>query len=340
MTATPEISGRAWWRFLAGFAAIWGTLALLGSGGLTAAGGIAALLVTAIVAAGAERLLLRTAPGRLVERLGLGRPTAGALAIALAVSAACLAVFPLLTLLTGQAAELRDDWLWLLAGLFAYHGLAEELGWRAYAFGRLRHGRSFRRAALLTMPLLAVTHVPIVMASGPLVGIGAMLVAAVTTVPLARLYEYGRQTIWAPALLHTAIDGFKLVTLPPATTATFSGLLIVVSLVVPLAVLPATSPRRGRSGLAAAEPGAVEHAIPGAGEQLELLRGEEVEEHRAHAGEVRRARRREPLATERGELGERAAGVVVAGDALEQALPLQPVDEARQPAATQQDRRR
>ena len=336
MTGTPEISGRAWWRFVGGFAAIWGTLAIAGSGRLTAATGIGVLLATVAVAAGAERLLFGTAPGRLVERLGLGRPTAGALAIALAVSAACLVVFPLFTLLTGHTARLRDDWLWLLAGVFAYNGLTEELGWRAYAFGRLRRGRSFRRAALLTMPLLAATHVPIVIASGPLVGIGAMLVAAVTTVPFARLYEYGRQTIWAPAMLHTAIDTFKLVTLPDEATAAFSGLLIVVSLLVPLAVLPLT--RRRPSGLAAAEAGAGEHTIPGAAEQLELLGGEEVEKHRAHAGEVRRAGRGEPLATERGELGERAAGVVVAGDALQQPLPLEAVDEARETAAAQQDR--
>lgn len=96
------------------------------------------------------------------------------------------------------------------------------------------------------MPLIAATHLPIVATSGPLVGIGAMLVAAVTTVPLARLYEHGRRTIWAPAALHTAIDSFKLVTLPDEAIATFSLLLIGVSLIVPLAVLAGT--RRGRSG--------------------------------------------------------------------------------------------
>jgi len=242
--AQPAVSGSRWVRFLCGFAAIWGALQLLGAGGLTPAGGVAAFVVVALVAACIERLLFGTAPAQLVDRLGLGRPTAAAMAVALTVSAACLAVYPLLTLLTGHVAELRDDWPWLLAGLFAYHGLAEELGWRAYAFGRLREGRSFRRAAVLTMPLLAATHVPIMVASGPLVGIGAMLVAAVTTVPFARLYEHGERTIWAPATLHTAIDSFKLVTLPDAATATFSLLLIGVSLTVPLAVLIPTLTRR------------------------------------------------------------------------------------------------
>jgi hypothetical protein len=52
-----------------------------------------------------------------------------------------------------------------------------------------------------------------------------MLVAAVTAVALARLYEHGRRTIWAPAVLHTAIDSFKLVTLAEEATAMFSLLL-------------------------------------------------------------------------------------------------------------------
>ena len=50
------------------------------------------------------------------------------------------------------------------------------------------------------MPLIAVTHIPIVVTLGPAVGLGAMAVAAVTSMPLAYLYETGRRTIWAPAV--------------------------------------------------------------------------------------------------------------------------------------------
>jgi membrane protease YdiL (CAAX protease family) len=227
-------------RFLAGFAAIWCALHVAGSGALTAQRGIATLLATALVAAGVERALFGTPRNGLVRRLGFGRPSAAAMAISLAVSAACLGVYPLLALLTGHVAVLRDGWPWLLAGVFAFNGLAEELGWRAYVFGHLREGRSFGRAAMLTMPLLAATHVPIAVTSGPVVGIGAMLVAAVTTLPFARLYELGRRTIWAPAVLHTAIDTFKLVTVPTEAQPTLSMLLVAVSLIVPLAVLPAS----------------------------------------------------------------------------------------------------
>lgn len=69
-----------------------------------------------------------------------------------------------------------------------------------------------------------------------------MAVAAVTSVPLAYLYETGRHSIWAPALVHTAIDTFTLVVIPPAALPTFLVLIIVVSLTVPLLALAA--PRR------------------------------------------------------------------------------------------------
>ena len=130
----------------------------------------------------------------------------------------------------------------LLVGVFALHGLAEEIVWRGYVFRRLRVGRSFPAAAALSMPLIAVTHVPIAVASGPVIGLGAMAVAATTAVPLAYLFETGRGTLWAPAIVHTAIDSFKLVVIPVAALTTFSLLLVAVSLLVPLLALAV--PRR------------------------------------------------------------------------------------------------
>jgi hypothetical protein len=64
-----------------------------------------------------------------------------------------------------------------------------------------------------------------------------MLVAAITALPLSLLYEWGRRTIWAPALVHTAIDSVKPVDIPATDTITFSLLLVAVSVVVPLSVL-------------------------------------------------------------------------------------------------------
>ena len=138
--------------------------------------------------------------------------------------------------------QLRPGWPWLLVGVFAFHGVAEELVWRGYAFRRLRTRLSFGRAVAWTMPLLAATHLPVLVSSGPAVGGAAMLVAAVTTVPLAYLYETGRNTVWAPAVVHTAIDSFKLVVIASAVQTTFSLTLAAVALVVPMLALAV--PRR------------------------------------------------------------------------------------------------
>ncbi len=169
--------------------------------------------------------------------MGFGRPGGRALLAAFVVGALVQLVYPLTASITGASITLRPDWPWLLIGIFAFHGLAEELVWRGYAYRRLRVGRSFRAAVLWTMPLVAVAHVPIVITSGPVVGVAALTVAAVTSVPLAYLFDTGRATIWAPAVVHTAIDSFKLVIVPAAALTTFSLLLSAVSIVVPLLVL-------------------------------------------------------------------------------------------------------
>ena len=61
---------------------------------------------------------------------------------------------------------------------------------------------------------------------------------------LVGLAEMGRRTIWAPAPLHTTIDTFKLVVLPPGATVTFSLVFAAVSATVPFLVLavPRTRP--------------------------------------------------------------------------------------------------
>ena len=179
----------------------------------------------------------------MVRTVCAGWGSAGrALALAAAVSALVLLVLPLTAALSGAAPVPRTNWPWLLIGIFAFHGVAEELVWRGYAYRRLRAGRSFRAAVAWTMPLIAAAHIPIVVSLGPAVGVGAMLVAAVTAIPLSYLYETGHRSIWPPALVHTAIDTFKLVVIPAAALSSFSLLIILISLTVPLLALAV--PRR------------------------------------------------------------------------------------------------
>jgi membrane protease YdiL (CAAX protease family) len=232
----------AWVRFLAGFAVLWGVLAGLAELDATGRFGLLVLAAVLMAAVAVERVLDGTPPRVAVRRLGLGRPGGRALLLAVAVSGLVLLAYPLTTATTGADIVLRPDWPWLLVGIFAFHGVAEEIVWRGYAFRRLRAGRSFAGAVAWTMPLLAATHLPVVLTSGPTVGGAAMLVAAVTTVPLAYLYETGRDTVWAPALVHTAIDSFKLVILPAAVQLPFSLTLAAVALVMPLLALAVPRP--------------------------------------------------------------------------------------------------
>ncbi len=237
-TSRPAVhSRREWLRFLLGFAVLYGVLGGISAVDPTGRWGLVILAAVLGTGLAVERLLYRT-PWRVsLRRLGLGRPGGRALAVAAAVSGIVLLVYPLTTAISGAALELRADWVWLLIGIFAFHGLAEELVWRGFAFRRLREGRSFRSALGWTMPLIAITHLPIVFTLGPVIGLTAMLIAAVTSIPFGYLYESGRHTIWAPALLHTAIDAFKLVIIPAGALAAFSPLILVTALLVPLLVM-------------------------------------------------------------------------------------------------------
>ena len=235
-------SARSWVRFLAGFTVLCGVLLGTSAADATGRWGLAILAAVLLTAVAVEMLQHKTSAADGLRRLGLGRPGGRAIVVAAAVSGVVLLVFPLTFAVSGAAVQLRPDWLWLLLGIFAFHGLAEELVWRGFAFRRLREGRSFWSATWWTMPLIAVSHLPIMFTMGPVIGIGALAVAAVTSMPLAYLYETGRGTIWAPAMVHTAIDSFKLVVIPVAALSTFSLLIILVSLTVPLLVLAV--PRR------------------------------------------------------------------------------------------------
>jgi membrane protease YdiL (CAAX protease family) len=235
-------SPKSWLRFLACFALLYAVLAVTSAVDATGRWGLA-ILAAVLVPAGLLEFARTGGPlTTVVRRLGFARRGGRALAIAAVASSVVLLVHPLTAAITDTPVRLRPQWLWLLIGLFAFHGLAEELVWRGFAFRRLREGRTFKTAVLWTMPLMAATHLPIILTLGWTVGLSAMLVAAVTSLPLSYLYETGGHTLWAPAMVHTAIDSFKLFVIPTAALPTFSALIIGASLFIPLLVL--TVPRR------------------------------------------------------------------------------------------------
>jgi membrane protease YdiL (CAAX protease family) len=224
-------------RFLIGFLVLWAVLALASAPDPTARWGPVILVIVVAAALGVFRVLDHLPLREAVRTLGFGRPRPRALVVSAVVSALVLLMWPVTALLSGVPIPLAADWPVGLVGVLAFHGLAEELVWRGYVFRRLDRGRSFWSAVGWSMPLIALTHVPIVLTAGPAIGGGAMLVAAVSSMPLSRLYAMGGGTLWAPALLHAAIDSFKLVVVPAAALAVYPPLVIGFSLLVPLLVL-------------------------------------------------------------------------------------------------------
>jgi len=108
---------------------------------------------------------------------------------------------------TGTSAAVASDALLLAPGLFAQAGVAEEILFRGYLFGRLRRGRSFWRAAWLSMIPFVAVHLFLFFTMPWPLALAALLLYAVLSFPLAHLFELGGGTIWAPALLHFVIQG-------------------------------------------------------------------------------------------------------------------------------------
>jgi membrane protease YdiL (CAAX protease family) len=172
--------------------------------------GQAGLLVGALVVAGVllvERLLFHRPFARGARLVGLGRPAGTGMLAAVVVSLLLLAAFPLYAWLTGARLRLYPGWLLLLPGLFAQAGIAEEVLFRGYLFGHLRQGRGFWQAVLVAVPPFLAVHLPMFFYMPPAVAAAAVLTSLVISFPLARLFELGGGTIWAPALLHWVVQG-------------------------------------------------------------------------------------------------------------------------------------
>jgi len=199
--------------------------------------------IVAVVAV--EVVLFRQGPGRALVLLGLGRPSAWSLLVAGGLSGLLLAAYPVISWLTGARFMLAPGWPILALGIFLMNGIAEEMIYRGYLFRRLREGRTFRRAVLLGIALHAVAHLPILAVAGVVVGLSAVLVSVATFPTYAYLYERGRSTVWAPALLHFTSDTIKLVIAagaladPAMQTATLLWLVVIAMVPYLMFALPA-----------------------------------------------------------------------------------------------------
>ena len=197
---------------------------------------VGALVVAATIAI--ERAIFGQPVLSSVRTLGLGRPRAMGLAVAGAVVLLLWFVVLVFVLVTGASAALVPGWAWLMPGLFAQGGIAEEILFRGYLFGHLRRGRSFWRAAGLSMPPFVAVHLLLFLTMPWPIALAALVLSVVLSFPLAHLFELGGHTIWAAALLHFVIQAtVKVVVVTGDSASVFPLVWMAASAVLPLFVL-------------------------------------------------------------------------------------------------------
>lgn len=237
MSRLCSINGLSQWlRLLLGLSLIFG-LFQWSAVALASNRGEAGLIVGLFVVGGtlaAERLLFGSRVFAAARTLGLGAPRAQGLVLVGGISVVLVSVVYLFAQATGASLGLFPRWISLVPGLFAQAGVAEEILFRGYLFGHLRRGRSFWRAATISMLPFVGVHLFLFLTMPWPIALAAVLLAVALSFPLAHLYEVGGATVWAPALLHVIIQGFvKVVVVSGDGSSAFPLVWMMASALVP-----------------------------------------------------------------------------------------------------------
>ena len=247
MSLDVRIEARAdWFRLGLGlllvFGLFHGSATILGSD----RGQRGILIGTLVVAAtaAAEWFLLRRRHGAGIRRLGLGRPRAQGIVVASGAAFLLLMVALLFARARGMSAAFYPGWISLLPGLFAQAGIAEEVLFRGYLFAHVRVGRTFWRAAAVSMVPFGIVHLVQFFSMPWPIALASLLLAIVISFPLAYLFELGGNTIWAPALLHFVIQATVKVLVFSDGAESFALAWIAASAIVPLLIFTVKAPTR------------------------------------------------------------------------------------------------
>jgi len=101
----------------------------------------------------------------------------------------------------------------------------------------LRRGRSFWRAAALSVLPFAGVHLYLFWTMPWPIAAASLALSIVTAFPLAHLFELGGHTIWAPAILHAVIQGtIKVIVITGDNSAMLPLIWIAACAVSPLGV--------------------------------------------------------------------------------------------------------
>jgi membrane protease YdiL (CAAX protease family) len=229
-----------WFRLLLGLALVFGLFhwSAIWLGSDRGQGGLAVCAIVVAALIGLERGFFSASITTAIAALGFGRPNGRGVAAAIAFSLALLLVVPCYAVMAGTTFTYWPGWIAVVPGLFAQAGIAEEALFRAYLFGHLRNGRSFWRAALLSMVPFAAVHAFIFTTNPWPIAVAAVALSIVLSMPFAHLYELGGRTIWGPAIAHAVIQGtVKVVVFPADAAGMFATLWMAASAVLGVIVL-------------------------------------------------------------------------------------------------------
>lgn len=126
-----------------------------------------------------------------------------------------MTLFPVLALITNSPVTIRPNWEWLLVNIILVNGFAEEIMMRGFVFRHLRNGRPFWRAAMLSTIYFAGYHLPIILSSGLVIGVIAVIIAIPLGFLTAYVYERDHNSIWGPGLLHVINNGLVMLLVFP-----------------------------------------------------------------------------------------------------------------------------
>jgi membrane protease YdiL (CAAX protease family) len=183
------------------------------------------LLTCVIVVAGsalARSLLRKTSFAASFREIGFGIPDGRVLGIAAILSVLMVAFIPLYGSITGTVIPLQQNWSWILLGVITGVGITEETLFRGFVFNYLREGRTFWRAATVSIIFFGVMHLLLLLWLPLPIAIAAILLAIIAAYPTAYLFENGNRTIWPSALMHSAALATNLFVIPESMTVSFS----------------------------------------------------------------------------------------------------------------------
>ncbi len=196
-----------WVRLLGGFVLLYAVL----KGAATAlhstlgeAGVIVGALVL-LIALAVRSVLFSQSPRASWHKLGMDKPALPGLLVAIAISAVMLGAAAAYLQTVGYD-SIRPHAAWLALGIFAQAGIAEEVVFRGFLYGHIRRRHRFWRSAALSAAPFALVHLTLFATMDWKIAFASTVLSVWLSFPLARLYDLGGGTIWAPAIAHAVIQ--------------------------------------------------------------------------------------------------------------------------------------